>query len=172
MSIFKKGLAYRYENWLTILTPGLNFIKVLRTAFPHTDPKSVNFQLCRQYLFTLLGSESRVLHSELLTELSSRFSSRDEFSRVETSSEGSDITEIFPKFEFRLVSSRSDPNFRKFSRIFCENRVGTSFRESGQVRKARTLPKYFRNSKKAYFRNSRKRKFRKKMSNAGPYLKA
>ncbi len=83
---------------------------------------------------------SRAQHSELLTELSSRFSSRDEFSRVETgrvehhffrnflpklaktkntkkhnfswfflrifaifrvgtSSEGSDITEIFPKFK-------------------------------------------------------------------------
>ncbi len=44
----------------------------------------------------------RVLHSELLTELSSRFSSLDEFSRVEMSSEGSDITEIFPKFEKSL----------------------------------------------------------------------
>jgi hypothetical protein len=110
----------------------------------------------------------RVLHSELLTELSSRFSSWDKFSRVETSSVGSDITEIFPKFEFRLVSTRSDPNFCEFLQIFCENRVGTSFRESGRVRKAWTLPKYFRNSKKAYFRNSQKRKFRKKMSNAGP----
>jgi len=109
---------------------------------------------------------NRVLHSELLTELSSRFSSRDEFLRVETSSEGSDITEIFPKFEFRLVSTCSDPNFCKF---LAKIRVGTSFQESGQVRKARTLPKYFRNSKKAYFQNSRKRKFRKKMSNAGPY---
>ncbi len=47
---------------------------------------------------------SRALHSELLTELSSRFSSRDKFSRVETSSEGSDIT----------VPTHSDPNFREF----------------------------------------------------------
>jgi len=51
---------------------------------------------------------TRALHSKLLTELSSWFSSQDEFSRVETSLEGSDIT----------VPTRSDPNFGKF---FCEN---------------------------------------------------
>jgi hypothetical protein len=98
---------------------------------------------------------SRVLHSELLTELLSRFSSRDEFGRL---GHYQNISEI-------RVPTRSDPNFCEF---FAKIRVRTSFRKSGQVRKARTLPKYFRNSKKAYFRNSRKRKFRKKTSNAGP----
>jgi len=39
-----------------ILTLGLNFIKVPRTAFTHADHKSVKFQLSCQYLFTLFGS--------------------------------------------------------------------------------------------------------------------
>jgi hypothetical protein len=52
---------------------------------------------------------------------------------------------------------------RVFSRFFRD------FRKFGNVRKARKLPKYFRNSKNGYFRNSRKRKFRKKTSNAVPY---
>jgi hypothetical protein len=38
------------------LTPGLNFINVLCTAFVHVDPKSVRIQQNPQYLFTLLGS--------------------------------------------------------------------------------------------------------------------
>jgi hypothetical protein len=59
----------------------------------------------------------RALHSELLTELSSRFSSRDEFSRVETSLEGSDITEIFPKFEFRFVPTLIFANRDEFGRL-------------------------------------------------------
>ncbi len=99
---------------------------------------------------------SRALHSKLLTELLSWFSSRDEFSRVETSSEGSDIT----------VPTRSDPNFCEFLQIFANfsQKLG-----SERVFASRKLPKYFRNSKKVYFRNSQKRKFWKKTSNAGPY---
>ncbi len=38
------------------LTPGLNFINVLHTAFTHVDPESVRIQSNPQYLFTLLGS--------------------------------------------------------------------------------------------------------------------
>ena len=37
-------------------TTGVNCINVLCTAFTHTDPESVKFQLSHQYLFTLLGS--------------------------------------------------------------------------------------------------------------------
>jgi hypothetical protein len=37
------------------LTPGLNFINILSTAFTQADPESVKFQLSRQYLFVLLG---------------------------------------------------------------------------------------------------------------------
>jgi hypothetical protein len=40
------------------LTPGLNFINVLRTAFTPVAPKSVRIQSSCQYLFTLLGSRS------------------------------------------------------------------------------------------------------------------
>ncbi len=41
---------------LTKLTPGLNFINVLRTAFTPVVPKSVKIQLSHKYLFTLSGS--------------------------------------------------------------------------------------------------------------------
>ncbi len=37
------------------LTPGLNFINVLRTAFTLAGPKSVRIQSSSQYLFTFLG---------------------------------------------------------------------------------------------------------------------
>jgi len=87
----------------------------------------------------------RALHSELLTELSSRFLSRDEFSRDETGSEGSDIT----------VPTRSDPNFRKFS---VKIRVGTSFCMSDitEIRK------------KSISETRENENFEKKMSNSGP----
>jgi len=54
-----------------------------------------------------------------------------------------------------------------FSELFRKN--FTKFLQFSRVRKARTLPKYFRNSKKVNIRNSRKQKFRKKACNAGPY---
>ena len=38
------------------LTPGFNFINVLRTAFTLVGPKNVRIQSSSQYLFTLLGS--------------------------------------------------------------------------------------------------------------------
>jgi len=53
--------------------------------------------------------------------------------RVETSSEGSDITEIFPKFKFRLVSTRSDPNFANFLRKLGSERVFASRDEFGRL---------------------------------------
>ncbi len=40
------------------LTPVVNFVNVLRTAFVLVDPKSVKIQLSHQCLFTLLGSTS------------------------------------------------------------------------------------------------------------------
>ncbi len=40
------------------LTPGLNFIYILRTAFTQVDPESVRIQSSCQYLFTLSGSTS------------------------------------------------------------------------------------------------------------------
>ena len=38
------------------LTPGFNFINVLRTTFMLVDPESVKNTVSHQYLFTLLGS--------------------------------------------------------------------------------------------------------------------
>jgi len=39
-----------------IRSTGVNFINVLRKAFTLADPKSIKFQLSRQYLFIPLGS--------------------------------------------------------------------------------------------------------------------
>jgi len=90
----------------------------------------------------LKHKQIRVLHSELLTELSSRFSSRGEFSRVETSLEGSDITEIFPKFKFRLVSTHSDPNFCKFFMKIGSERVFASWDEFGRLGHYQNISKF------------------------------
>ncbi len=53
-------LKYRFvdinKNFLYIPVRGLNFIKVLCTAFLPVTPKSVRIQSSCQYLFTLLGS--------------------------------------------------------------------------------------------------------------------
>ncbi len=46
------------HKMLLRLTPGLDFINVLRTAFALVDPKSVRTQSSLQYHFTLLGSTS------------------------------------------------------------------------------------------------------------------
>jgi hypothetical protein len=57
---------------------------------------------------------SRALHSELFSEHSSRVSSRNEFSRVGTSSEKARKTRSDPNFRKTAISeTRSDPNFRK-----------------------------------------------------------
>ena len=57
-------------------------------------------------------NKTRALHSELFSEIRVEFRVGTSFSRVETSSEGSDIT----------VPTRSDPNFCEFSRIFANFR--------------------------------------------------
>jgi len=44
-------------------------------------------------------NKTRALHSEFFSKIRVEFRVGTSFSRVETSSEGSDITEIFPKFE-------------------------------------------------------------------------
>jgi len=52
---------------LVKLTPGLNFINVLRRAFTLVGPKSVRFQSSGQYLFTLLGSMcSKAAHRTMM----------------------------------------------------------------------------------------------------------
>ncbi len=43
---------------LVKLTPGLDFINVLRTAFTPVAPQSIRTQSSCQYLFTLWGSTS------------------------------------------------------------------------------------------------------------------
>ncbi len=108
--------------------------------------------------------QSRALHTELELEYSSWDSSRNKFSRVETRRVECHFFVIFGNFGKRLVPTRSDPNLCEF---FEKIRVGMSFRESGRVRKARTLLKYFRNLKKVNFRNSQKQKFRKKRLTQG-----
>jgi len=120
---------------------------------------------------------SRALHSELLTELSSRFLSREKFSRVETRSVEHHFFVTFGNFGKRLVPTVIFAKKRIFSQFFRNflqklgsEQVGASSSQFSRVRKAQTLPKYFRKSKKVNFRNSQKRKIRKKLSNAGPYL--
>ena len=59
-------------------------------------------------------NKTRALHSEFFSKIRVEFRVGTSFSRVETSSEGSDIT----------VPTRSYTNFREFSRIFAKIRVG------------------------------------------------
>jgi hypothetical protein len=49
------------------LTPGVNFINVLRTAFVLVDPESIKIQLSHQCLFTLSGPTSvKAVHRTLM----------------------------------------------------------------------------------------------------------
>jgi len=132
--------------------------------------------LIHEYLETLMIL-NKALHSKLLTKLSSRVSSRNEFSRVRQVRKKLEKlvpTQIFGKREFPKLTKTKTKNaiFLNFFAIFRDFQVGfrdgTSFRESRRVRKARTLPKYFRNSKNGNIRKARKRKVRKKPSNTGP----
>jgi len=57
---------------------------------------------------------TRVLHSELLSKISSRVSSRNEFSRVGTSSEKARITRPNPNFrKMPITETRENENFGK-----------------------------------------------------------
>jgi hypothetical protein len=68
-------------------------------------------------LIAKLGDiQSRVLHSELELEISSRFSSRNEFSRVETRR----VERHFFRENEKREKTRFSRFFRDFSRIFCE----------------------------------------------------
>jgi hypothetical protein len=62
LNIFKDPefhLCYiRRNRGILWITPGLNFINVLRTAFTHIDPESVRIQSNPQYLFMPSGSTS------------------------------------------------------------------------------------------------------------------
>ncbi len=91
----------------------------------------------------ILLRKCRALHSELLTKLSSWFSSRDEFSRVETSSEGSDITKIFPKFEFWLVPTLI---FENFSQKLGSERVFASRDKFGRLGHYKNISKIWKKS--------------------------
>jgi len=63
------------------LTPGLNFINALCTAFKRKDPKSVKIQLSCQYLFTLLGSTGAKAARRMLMKLTpGLYSESDYFS--------------------------------------------------------------------------------------------
>ncbi len=55
------------------LTPGLNFINVLPTAFMLVGPKSVRIQSRCQYLFTLLGSTGAKAAGRMLMKLTPSF---------------------------------------------------------------------------------------------------
>ena len=77
----------------------------------------------------------RALRSKLLSEISSRVSSRNEFSRVETSSEKARITRSSPNFRKTAITETRENENREKTRFFAKIRVGTSFRESGRVRK-------------------------------------
>ncbi len=48
------------------LTPGLNFINILRTAFTLVGPTSVRIQSSSQYLFMLLGLGAKAAHRLLM----------------------------------------------------------------------------------------------------------
>jgi len=64
--------------------------------------------------FKLMILIIKALHSELLAEVSGRFSSRNEYSRDGTSSEKARKTRSDPNFRKTAISeTRSDPNFRK-----------------------------------------------------------
>ncbi len=80
-------------------------------------------------MIVILG---RAQHSELLTELLSWVLSRNEFSQVKTSSEKAQKTCSDPNFWKTDISKHF---FEIFSWFFAKIRVGTSFRESGRVRK-------------------------------------
>jgi len=77
--------------------------------------------------FNADNKSSRALHSELLTELSSRVSCRDESERVRK----------------KLEKTRSDPNFRKTEGTSRNefSRVGTS---SEKARKTRSDPNFWK----------------------------
>jgi hypothetical protein len=142
------------------------------------------------------GIPIRALHSELFSEHSSWVSSRNEFSRVGTSSEKARKTRSDPNFRITAISkTRSDPNFWKVWKKVRNFWVGTSFvvknghfwsnLDSKWTQNYRTffrtysrkLPSFGKSSNnssrleilvKIYFRNSQKQKFWQKPSNAGP----
>jgi len=86
------------------------------------------------------------------------------------------LPKYFGKRQFPKLSKTKIAKKRDFFTLFSQkiakiakNHDFRNFCEFGNVRKARKLPKYFRNSKNGYFQNSQKQKFWKKTSNAGPY---
>jgi len=75
------------------------------------------------------GPPTKALHSELLAELSGRFSSRNEYSRDGTSSEKARKTRSNPNFRKTAISeTRSDPNFWKTA--ISETRSDPNFRKT------------------------------------------
>ncbi len=111
---------------------------------------------------------NRVLHSELELEILSRFSSQDEFLRVETRRVERHFFVTFKNFVKSLVPTHFLCFFAIFLQFFVKIRVGTSFCESGRVRKKleqliptlifekRTFPKLAKTkiSAKAVFRRA------------------
>ena len=113
----------------------------------------------------------RALRSELLSEISSRVSSRNEFLRVGTSSEKARITRPNPNFQktdhsdlFRLVFCYFFAKNRVFSRKLGSERVGTSRNEFGRLE---IFPKYFEIRKTAISETRKNKNFRKKRLTQG-----
>jgi hypothetical protein len=77
------------------------------------------------------------LHSELLSKISSRVSSRNEFPRVETRQVERHFFIIFGNFGKTLLPKLAKMNFREFLQFLRD------FCEFGNVWKERKLPKYF-----------------------------
>jgi hypothetical protein len=86
-----------------------------------------------------MSDYTRALHSELLTELSSRVSSWNESGRVHKKLKKLVPTLIFEKRTFPKLAKTKIAKKCNFSRFFCnffaKTRVGMSFHESRRVRK-------------------------------------
>jgi len=116
-------------------------MKIKSKTFFHEFP----FKLTNErFIFRLL--KIKALHSELLTELSSRVSSRNESGRVRKKLKKLVPTLIFKKRQF---PTRSDPNFTKKPIFFAKIRVGMGRNESERVFESRDE---FRKSSKNSFR--------------------
>ncbi len=63
------NVARKHVDEMDPLTPGLNSINVLRTAFMLVGPKSARIQSSSQYLFTLLGSTGAKAVRRMLMKL-------------------------------------------------------------------------------------------------------
>ncbi len=126
-------------------------------------------------ILIMYNTESRALHSEILSKISSRVSSRNEFSRVETRWVERHFFDVFGKFGKKQLPKLAKMKiakkrifswfFRNFSQKLGLVRVFASRNPFGRSSKNSSRLEF---SVKLDFRNSRKEKFRQKPSFAGP----